>query len=146
MSVVFEKISDAAKLPIKGTENSAGFDIYCAETMTIPAGGRSLVSTGLKLEECPSDIYLRVAPRSGKACKGFDVGAGVVDSDYRGEVKVLYINTTDSDVEVEEGERFAQLIPTMIRQDVRCSWKGQESIESFISKERGEGGFGSTGN
>lgn len=74
------------KLPYKSTENSAGFDIYADESKTIEGKGKSLIKTGFQIA-IPDGFYGRVAPRSGLATKHFiDVGAGVIDSDYRGEV------------------------------------------------------------
>jgi len=142
----FERLTEQAKLPIKGTPLSAGFDLYAAEEVHIGCGQRKLITTGLQLSECPDDVYLRIAPRSGKSVKGFDVGAGVVDSDYRGPVKILYINNTDEDITVEVEDRIAQMIPERIRIDLTCIINGEENStnEQFLREERGEGGFGST--
>lgn len=142
----FRRVLDGAMLPIKGTSLSAAFDLYAADTCVIPAGSRGLVDTGLRLAECPHDVYLRIAPRSGLSVNGYDVGAGVVDSDYRGSVKVLFINTTSSDYEVQSGDRIAQMIPEHIRMDLTCVINGEENTTSqeYIRAERGDGGFGST--
>ena len=145
-TIKFQRNSEQAVLPIKGTKYSAAFDLYSSECVYVCAGVRVLVDTGLMLSECPSDVYLRIAPRSGLAIKGYDIGAGVVDSDYRGNVKVLFINTTDSDYTINVGDRIAQMIPERIRTDIRCVINGEENStnEEFIRTERGEGGFGST--
>jgi dUTP pyrophosphatase len=145
MEIRFSRNNDNAKLPIRGTEYSAAFDLYSGEDLTVTARSRCLVDTGLKLSECPRDVYLRIAPRSGLAVKGYDIGAGVVDSDYRGPVKVLFINTTDDDYSISTGDRIAQMIPERIRTDLRCVINGEENDTSeVIRTERGEGGFGST--
>lgn len=146
MSIRFERLSDLAKLPIKGTPNSAAFDLYSAETITVTGRSRSLVGTGLKLLECPADVYLRIAPRSGLGVKGYDIGAGVVDSDYRGHVKVLFINNTCTDYTILPEDRVAQMIPERIRTDVACVIAGEENATNhqFLRDERGECGFGST--
>ena len=142
----FQRLTEQAKLPIKGTPLSAGFDLYAAEEVRVGCGQRELITTGLQLSDCPDDVYLRIAPRSGKSVKGFDVGAGVVDSDYRGPVKILYINNTNDDITVEIGDRIAQMIPERIRTDLTCVINGEENStnEQFLREERGSGGFGST--
>ena len=84
-------------------------DNSCEDT-TVPARGKALVATGLAMQ-IPSGNYGRIAPRSGLAWKHMiDVGAGVIDSDYRGEVKVLLFNLSNVDFEVKDGDRIAQLI------------------------------------
>ena len=138
------RVSEDAKLPIRGTEYSAAFDLHSAEKTTVMAFSRKLVSIGLKLEECPEDTYLRIAPRSGLAVKGIDVGAGVVDCDYRGEIKVLLINQNKDDFKVNVGDRIAQMIPEALAPNVSCCIVGEENDTSVIRKTRGEGGFGST--
>ena len=134
-------------IPFKGSQFSAGWDIFSTESKTILSGKRSLISTGLFLKSLPDSLYLRVAPRSSLACKGIDIGAGVVDSDYRGEIKVLVINNSDNEFTIENNMRIAQLIPEkislidlyVIQRDTdiltKCSY--QDSI-------RGMGGFGSS--
>ncbi|KAE9551525.1 hypothetical protein FO519_005272 [Halicephalobus sp. NKZ332] len=108
--VPFVKLSEAARPPFRGSEFAAGADLHAAEACTIPVHGKRLVSTGLKVA-LPSGTYGRVAPRSGLAFKNqVDVGAGVVDEDYRGEVKVLLFNFGSADFEVKEGDRIAQLV------------------------------------
>jgi len=105
----------------------------------VPAKGKFLVSTGLQIAP-PAGHYARIAPRSGLASKLFiDVGAGVVDGDYRGEVKVLLFNFSDTEFEVKKGDRIAQLI---------CEKYAHVEIvetDSLEETERGSGGFGSTG-
>jgi dUTP pyrophosphatase len=97
-------------MPFKATNFSAGFDLYAAESITVPARERMIVSTGLSME-IPYGCYGRIAPRSGHAVKwGIDVGAGVIDSDYRGIIGVLLFNHSDEDFDVAVGERFAQII------------------------------------
>lgn len=143
---VFIKLDEGAKIPTKGSEKAAGYDIYSNENIIIPVGERKLVDTGFKLEMtfkekafgCDS-IYFRIAPRSGLAVKGIDVGAGVVDQDYTGPVKVLLINNSKTDFEVKKGDRIAQGIFERIVDVVF-----NETKELGIT-QRGEGGFGSTG-
>jgi len=127
--------------PYKSYPGSAGYDICSIDSVTIEPGSRLLVATGISLE-VPEYYYVRVAPRSGLSVRGIDIGAGVVDSSYRGEVKVLLINNSKESYNVQEGDRIAQLIME------RCGNAEitilQEYDELSMS-ERGENGFGSSG-
>ncbi len=90
--------------------------------------------------ELPTGCYGRVAPRSGLAAKNFiDVGAGVIDEDYRGNVGVVMFNHADQEFEVKKGDRIAQLICEQI------FYPEIEQVEELSTTERGAGGFGSTG-
>ena len=124
-----------------GTSFSAGYDVASTEEITIYPNRRKLINTGLKLTYCPIHTYIRIAPRSGLSCKYIDVGAGVVDSDYRGFIKVLLINNSKLDYKVNIGDYIAQLIPT------RVSTCGV-FLDNMLLKcenERFDGCFGSTG-
>ena len=102
-----KKLTDSAHLPIKGSEQAAGYDLFASSDTLIPARGKGLVSTGISMA-IPVGNYGRIAPRSGLAAKNFiDVGAGVIDSDYRGEVKVLLFNFAEVDFKVVTGDRVA---------------------------------------
>ena len=139
MQLNVKKLVPEAKLPTKGSLHAAGYDLYASKGTKVDAKQKILVSTGISME-IPEGCYGRIAPRSGLAVKNFiDVGAGVIDSDYRGEVKVLLFNFSSDDFEVKEGDRIAQLIieyvaPTNITE-----------ITELNETSRGEGGFGSTG-
>ena len=143
--ITFIKYHEGAVLPVRGSPLSAGLDLACCSKVCIQPGQRQLVSTGLKLHQCPKTCYLRIAPRSGLSCKGVDIGAGVVDSDYRGEIKVLIINQTDTELEYPKNTRIAQLVCERISFP-RVRIKGYPNITSDkpLMKVRGEGGFGST--
>ena len=105
-----KKLDPKAFIPTKGSEHAAGYDLYSIEQIIIPPNSKALVSTGISMA-IPVGNYGRVAPRSGLACKNFiDVGAGVVDADYRGEVKVLLFNFAKEEFKVGVGDRIAQLI------------------------------------
>ena len=105
-----KKLAEKALLPKKGSEFAAGYDLHALTATVVPARGKVLVSTGIAMA-IPEGNYGRIAPRSGLAAKhSIDVGAGVIDSDYRGEVKVLLFNLGDTDFEVKEEDRIAQLI------------------------------------
>jgi dUTP pyrophosphatase len=135
---------EGAKLPSYGSEYAAGMDICSCEKVIVPSHGRALVSTGFSVsmpENIMNKYYLRIAPRSGLAVKqGITTGAGVIDSDYRGVVKVLLFNHGDDDFVVNVGDRIAQMIMERI---VRPDFVEVNSHEESM---RGVGGFGSTGN
>ncbi|OLY85465.1 hypothetical protein AYI68_g335 [Smittium mucronatum] len=140
----FQVILDSplAKLPVRATPGSAGYDLHSSEKVVIPKkGGRHAVDTGLKLK-IPEGTYGRVAGRSGLAMKFcIDTTAGVIDSDYRGILKVALINNGEKDFEINVGDRIAQLIlERIVTPDV-------VAVESFDEEmtQRGTGGFGSTG-
>lgn len=128
-------------LPLYATPGSAGCDLISSEEITIPPGRWSSVSTGLHLE-IPKGYFAQVCPRSGVAFKhGVTVlnSPGIIDSDYRGEVKVILINHNSLRYTVKKGDRIAQLVFLPFAQaDMR-------RVEYFSTTERGEGGFGSTG-
>ena len=105
----------------------------------MPARGKKLIGTGIAMA-IPIGNYGRIAPRSGLAAKHMiDVGAGVIDADYRGEVKVLLFNFGETDFAVSEGDRIAQLIVEKYTQTELVE------VTDLSETERGEGGFGSTG-
>jgi deoxyuridine 5'-triphosphate nucleotidohydrolase len=128
----------AAQLPRRATPGSAGLDLYSAEELTIPAGERRLVDLGFSMAFSKL-CYARIAPRSSLAVKGIDVGAGVIDADYRGPVKVLLINNSKQDFPVRVRDRVAQMIFEKIRM------LEPMQVDDLDSTSRGAGGFGSTG-
>ena len=132
-----ESSSATAVLPKHGTEDAAGLDLSSVAEKTIPAGEYALVSTGLAVE-LPKESYGRIAGRSGLAVRGIDVGAGVIDRDYRGEVRVLIRNHSNVDYKVFVGDRIAQLIVEKV-----VNVKVNE-VQSLSSTKRGVAGFGST--
>ena len=128
-----------ALLPKKGSKFSAGYDVHSRKDMVIPARGRDCVPTGLKME-IPTGSYGRISPRSGLAVKnGIDVGAGVVDSDYRGEVHVMLFNHSDTPFYIKIGDRIAQIIIEKLTSVELVE------VQSIEETERGECGIGSTG-
>ncbi|HKS30685.1 MAG TPA: dUTP diphosphatase [Pyrinomonadaceae bacterium] len=135
----FMRLHEAARLPTRGSMHSAGLDLYAAEGLTIPARARAAVRTGLAVS-IPQGFYGRVAPRSGLAVRhGLDVLAGVIDSDYRGEIICALINHGDEAIEIDAGMRVAQLIIEAIATPEPV-WS-----DDLSETERGRGGFGSTG-
>ncbi|ORY44705.1 dUTP diphosphatase [Rhizoclosmatium globosum] len=132
-------LSDKGRLPARGSVGAAGYDLFSAKDMVIPAGNRAIVPTDISIA-VPLGTYGRVAPRSGLAVKHFlDVGAGVIDSDYRGAVGVVMFNFGTADFEVKEGDRIAQLILEKI------AVAEIAHVQELDDTVRGEGGFGSTG-
>lgn len=142
------RLSASARLPRRASDGAAGFDLFAAERTVIPAAhareghvdiGRALVPTGLAFS-IPAGHVGRIGSRSGLSVKhNIETGAGWIDSDYRGEVKVELKNFSGQDFIVEEGDRIAQLIILPI------VTPELETIEYLPPTPRGAGGFGSTG-
>ncbi|XP_023945441.2 deoxyuridine 5'-triphosphate nucleotidohydrolase [Bicyclus anynana] len=136
----FTRLSENAYPPVKGSEKAAGFDLKSAYDYTVAARGKELVKTDLQIE-LPSGCYGRVAPRSGLAVKNFiDVGAGVIDEDYRGNVGVVIFNHSDQPFSITKGDRIAQLICEKIY------YPELVEVTDLTVTKRADGGFGSTGN
>ena len=128
-------------LPQYATEHAAGLDVVSAENLTLHPGQRHAVATGFAIE-IPSGNEVQVRPRSGLALKhGITClnTPGTIDSDYRGEVKVILANLGDEPFEVKRGERIAQLVPAPV---LRAHFAEVHELEETV---RGIGGFGSTG-
>ena len=140
MSLGIKKINYDATLPTRGSDRSVGYDLYSSEDTIVPCQtGRALVGTGITVV-LPPGVYGRVAPRSGLAVKHcIDVGAGVIDPDYTGEIKVVLFNHGEKDFEIKKGDRIAQLVLE------RCETPPIEEITIVEDTERGDSGFGSTG-
>ena len=138
-SLLVKKLVAHAIAPMRATEGSAGYDLSSAVDAVIPPNGRLAVSTGIAIG-LPEGTYGRVAPRSGLAYKfGIDVFAGVIDQDYRGEVKCILYNSGDQPFVIKSGDRIAQLVLEVIKiPDVAV-------VLEIDDTERGAGGFGSTG-
>jgi dUTP pyrophosphatase len=143
MVVNFKKLSEGAIVPSYGSEYAAGADLYaCVQgEVTIPAHKTVVIPTGIAIE-LPIGYAGLIYARSGLATKKGLAPAnkvGVVDCDYRGEVKVALHNHTDEDKTIDKGERIAQLVITPY---VTAQFVEQETLSDTV---RGEGGFGSTG-
>merc|ERR1712141_258923 len=133
------KLSEHAHLPTKGSKLAAGYDLKSAYDYIIPGQGKVIAKTDLAIR-VPDGTYGRVAPRSGLAAKNhIDVGAGVVDQDYTGNVGVVLFNHAQAEFEIKKGDRIAQLGCEKIE------YPEIEEVPSLNSTDRGEGGFGSTG-
>ena len=126
-------------LPVCGSAGAAGYDLCTASSCVIPSRGKGTIETGLGVA-LPVGTYARIAPRSGLAIRNFiDVGAGVVDSDYRGEIKVVLFNHSAEDFNVQASDWIAQLILE------RIETPQVKKVASLDDTDCGAGGFGSTG-
>jgi dUTP pyrophosphatase len=128
-------------LPSYATPGAAGLDVVAAEDIDLAPGQRHAVATGFAVA-IPLGFELQVRPRSGLAFKhGLSVpnSPGTIDSDYRGEVKVLLINHGDAPFAIRRGERIAQLVPAAV------TVAEFDEVASLDDTARGAGGFGSTG-
>lgn len=138
----FAKTNPDAVLPKQGREGDAGFDLTACENAIIEPNTRALVDTGIALE-IPADCYGRVAPRSGLAVKhGIQVGAGVVDSTYRGSIRALLFNHGSEAFHISKGDRIAQIIFERIYIPSNIE---EVSYEQLTETVRADGGFGSSG-
>jgi dUTP pyrophosphatase len=140
-TVIRVRLLDNGILPRRHTEGSAGFDLSSSTDAVIPAHGFATIPVGVALE-MPPDIEAQVRPRSGLAARhgiGILNSPGTIDSDYRGEVKVILCNMSGTEFAVHRGDRIAQLVfNRLIAVDLT-------KVESTSGTERGSGGFGHTG-
>ncbi|MEM9311893.1 MAG: dUTP diphosphatase [Pseudomonadota bacterium] len=143
VTVEVKRLEHGADLPLPAyaTAGAAGMDVMSAEDITIAPGARHAVATGFAMA-IPYGYEIQVRPRSGLAYKhGITVPntPGTIDSDYRGELKVLLINHGAQPFTVERGDRVAQLVLAPV---VQAAWS---EVAELDVTERGAGGFGSTG-
>jgi dUTP pyrophosphatase len=136
-SVVVERIDPSAKLPTRAHPDDVGLDVYASHATVLAPFRATLVSTGIKIK--PADgTWLQVESRSGLASNGISVLGGIIDSKYRGEVKVILVNHTATEYQVSAGDKVAQLVERhLVIHDV---------LEGTLDEtERGANGFGSSG-
>lgn len=135
------KLSENATIPTRGSPHAAGWDLYASEGCTVPARGKGLIKTDIAVA-IPYGYYGRVAPRSGMAWKKHtDIGAGVIDSDYRGSIGVVLFNHSMEDLVIEKKDRVAQLII----EQISMGEMKETSRSELDNTLRGQGGYGSTG-
>ncbi len=144
MIMKFKRLSAAAKVPVRATSMSAGYDLCAAneEAIHIQPGEIRMIPTGLAAAPERSDIALLIFPRSGIASKtGVTLAnsVGIVDADYRGEIKVPLINHGSEIFSVETGMRIAQIVAVPV---LSQEWTETDTLDET---DRGEGGFGSSG-
>ena len=132
-------LSDSAFLPTRGSQYSAGLDLYAPCPGEIKPLERLLVPLDISIE-LPLGTFGHILPRSGLALKyGIHVGAGVIDSDYRGNLGVLLFNLGDQPFSFKEGDRIAQLVVKTYEH------VSIENVDDISDTNRGENGFGSSG-
>lgn len=137
--IIFEKVTEDAKLPEKQHENDVGYDLFSAENTSLKVGEIKPVRTGLRMK-LPEKMEAQIRPRSGLSLSGVTLmnSPGTIDSGYRGEVKIILANLLGDETTIEKGDRIAQMVfsytehPDLI-------------LGSLDNTERGGGGFGSTG-
>ena len=144
MKIEVKRLNDKARLPFRATDGSAGADLFACldEDVTVEPGGRVLIPTGIAIAIPDKGYGGFVFPRSSVASKhGVSLSncVGVIDSDYRGEVKIPVINHGSEAYTIRNGDRIAQLVmlPVILPEFEETDFLGET--------ERGEGGFGSTG-
>jgi dUTP pyrophosphatase len=142
MSLPIARLDERARLPTRAHDGDAGLDLYALERVVLAPGERASVPTGIAVEIPPGQAGL-VLPRSGLAARhGISVvnAPGLIDAGYRGEVRVLLLNTDrEQRFELAAGDRIAQLVL------VRVELPEVIEVESLSDSERGAGGFGSSG-
>lgn len=141
MKIKIKKIDEHAVIPQYQTKEASGFDLHSVTKIMLHPGERGLVNTGLAIQ-LEEGYELQIRPRSGLAYNyGITVlnAPGTIDSDYRGEIKVLLINTSKETFTIQIGERIAQGV---VQQVIKAEF---EIVKTLDDTTRGEGGFGSTG-
>lgn len=139
MEIKVKKIHPDAKLPTYAHHGDAGFDLYAIESVTVPAGERVLVSTGIAIE-IPEGYVGLIWDKSGLSMNhGLKNLGGVIDAGYRGEIKAGFVNLSKQDYTITVGHKVAQML---IQKVERAEIK---EVEELSDTTRGHGGFGSTG-
>jgi dUTP pyrophosphatase len=142
LQVNFKKLSEEAVVPEYQTSGSAGFDLHSTETATIEPSSTALIGTGLAFE-LPEGFEMQIRPRSGLALKHSITvlnSPGTIDSDYRGEIKVILINHGKEPFKIGLGERIAQAV--ISRYETVSSFS---EVNELSTTDRASKGFGSTG-
>jgi dUTP pyrophosphatase len=143
IAIALKRLPHGADLPLPAyaTDGAAGMDVVAAEDLTLAPGQRAAIATGFAVA-IPAGYEIQVRPRSGLALK-FGITClntpGTIDSDYRGEIKVILANLGQEPFAVVRGERIAQLVPAPVQRATL------DEVESLDDTARGHGGFGSTG-
>ena len=142
--IIFKKLHKDSIVPKKGSLLAAGYDLfsYTDKDIVIEPMGKAKIPTGISVQ-LPHNTYGRVAPRSGLTWNKFlDVGAGVVDEDYRGEVQVILFNFSKENVVIKNGDKIAQFIVERIMPTIPVVYEPDQELSET---NRGAKGFGSTG-
>lgn len=138
---------DEILLPKRATEGSAGYDLCSSDALTVSAGARVMIGTGVKIamttHTLPNDtlVYGAIKGRSSLARKGITIFHGTIDSDYRGEIKLILTNNSADDYRIEYGDKVAQIVFELALTPLLVV---HADVTSEFSTARGDGGFGST--
>lgn len=127
------------KCPTKAYDSDAGWDVFSNEFVDLRPMQQASIPTGIAVQ-LPSGTYGRIADKSGRSLQGLDVGAGVIDQSFSGEILVVIRNLSDKDVSILRGDKIAQLIITKIDDSTDI-----EIVDELDSSDRGSSGFGSSG-
>lgn len=143
ITIAVKRLPNGAGLSVPSYESdgAAGMDICAAESVVVRTGRRAAIATGFAFA-IPEGYEIQVRPRSGLAFKnGMTVlnTPGTIDSDYRGEIKVILVNLGDEDFQINKGDRIAQIVAAPVQRAI------MNEVDSLDDTERGTGGFGSTG-
>lgn len=139
MALCVKRLVPDAVLPSRGSADAVGYDLCSVEESVIPPGRRGVIGTGISVK-LPAGVYGRIASRSGLSVKsGIEVGAGVVDPDYTGELKVVLFNHDKRKFVIKKGYRVAQLILE------QCLTVPVDEVDELPETVRGADGLGSTG-
>jgi len=138
INVKVKKLHPDAQIPKVGTEHAAGFDLYSIEDYELKPGETKAIGTGIAME-IPEGKCCCIWDRSGYGAKGIHRFAGLIDSDYRGEFKIVLHNSTKETFKISKGDRIAQ---GLIQDYYQSKF---ELADNLLETKRGTGGFGSTG-
>jgi len=138
VNLKFKKLNSRAVEPTKGRDSDAGIDLYSSVKVKIPSGGREAIGTGIAVA-IPDGYYGQIEERSGYSLQNtLKLKAGVVDSEYRGEIKIVFQNCGSYPVDILVGDKIAQLI---IHKQPKVTF---EFVTELDKTDRGEKGFGSS--
>lgn len=140
ISLKIKKLVPTAVIPTRGTEKSVGLDLYSIKRYVIASNNIVAIETGISLE-IPKGYFGLIAERSGfSLANGLSLKAGVIDEDYRGEVKIIMQNSSDYPVTISSGSKIAQLLL------LPAVYADIDEVDKLTDTDRGAAGFGSTGN
>ena len=137
-SLLIQRLSENATIPVRSTEGSAGLDVFASENIIIKPNFQEIVNTDFAIK-CPVGTYARLADRSSLALKKIRLSGGVIDSDYTGPVKIVLHNYGDVEYQILKGDRICQMIITPV------SFPQVMEVSKLPHTERDVNGFGSTG-
>jgi len=138
LTIKIKLLTPTAKTPFRAHDTDAGLDFFSDESINIDPNHRCIVSTGISLA-IPSFYYGKISDRSSMAVKGIDVCAGIIDSGYRGEVKIVLHNSGSNSYKIEKGDKIAQMIITPVPSTII------QVVDELDETVRSVGGFGSSG-